>query len=211
MNFRLILTSVVVVALTISSGVIHGRVTNRWSALDPGVAVDLSLIPTSIGSWELAREQSVTDEVLNMLKAESSVFRVYKNDAGQFVSMAVIAGPCGPVSVHTPEICYSSQQYKQVAKRKRMQVDGSQSEYWSLAFLTKNVDAAPLTVCYAWSAGGNWQAPDFARRHFAGEPRLYKLQLAAPSSETEGTSDPCAEFLKEFTENVWPLNPRSQD
>jgi hypothetical protein len=210
MNARLILTSVVVVALTISSGVIQGRAIQRWSVPDPGTFLDLTRIPTSFGDWKLVQEQSVSDGVLKTLKAESSVFRIYKNDAEQFISMAVIAGPCGPVSVHIPEICYSSQEYTQVADRVRMKVDtATGDEYWSLAFLTKNVDAAPMTVCYAWSDGGNWEAPDFARKYFAGKRRLFKVQLAAPSAATDGTSGACADFLKDFVEHAWP--PPSQE
>ena len=213
MNFRLAFSAVAIVVLTIVSGFFQGRASGRWitTDLEP---INLTAIPTSFGDWIMTDEQEVEAEVLKLLQAEGSVLRVYSHQqTGQQIAFALIAGPHGPISVHIPEICYSSRQYKQTSQRQRMSVDSGEAtdEYWSLSFLTNDVHAAPMSVCYAWSSGGRWEAPDAPRRYYADAPRLFKLQISAmiTSSDQSRTDDACSAFLKDFVEHVWPLDAPS--
>ncbi|MCH5376507.1 MAG: hypothetical protein JJ992_21270, partial [Planctomycetes bacterium] len=53
---------------------------------------------------------------------------------------------------------------------------------------------------YAWSTDGNWSASEHPRIGYAGQPFLFKIQLAAesPAGTDLAEYDPCGNFLKEF-------------
>ena len=72
------------------------------------------------------------EDTVEMLECTGNIVRTYENQrTGEVVSVFVIVGPAGPIAVHTPEICYSSQNYKsrdtrqQVAIRGRPRAGGS--------------------------------------------------------------------------------------
>ena len=105
--------------------------------------------------------------------------------------------------VHTPEICYSTQDYRVNDARERLGIQdakGQEDQFWALSFQSKHVEEQALRVCYAWSTGNHWSAPNDGRFAFAGQPYLYKVQLSAtlPTGTDLKTSDTCQEFLKDF-------------
>ncbi len=207
MSVRLICTVVVILAVTVMSGLVQGRWTKRWGEpLELVARADaLKTIPQSIGDWRMTEDNQVSQEVLDMLQCQGSVFRIYANaKTQQQVSMAVVGGPAGPISVHTPEICYSSQDFEQAAPRRTIEIakSGPQSDasaastqssppesdqFWAVVFRTSDVHSAPMSVYYAWSDGSSWQATDAPRHAFAGVPQLFKIQVASMMSADHGT------------------------
>jgi hypothetical protein len=126
--------------------------------------------------------------------------------------MVLLVGPAGPTSVHTPDICYSSQDYAQEGPREATQVQatdkGQTASFWVLKLRPNSLDAGRLTSYYAWSDGGRWEASENPRWTFGGKPMLYKLQLAAPTPPVAQASkpDPGTLFLQSFlAKGVWPL------
>jgi hypothetical protein len=67
--------------------------------------------------------------------------------------------------------------------------------------------ASLLRMVDGWAVS----APRDARFAFAGEPHLYKIQVAGPllSSGDDKTSDPCMTFLKEVLPAVRPYLVKS--
>ena len=93
--------------------------------------------------------------------------------------LAVIVGPPGPISVHTPEICYSGAEYTQIGERQAVFLgDGGAKQSAWLTQFPRTTSRGMACVYYAWSDGGNWKAADQPRVSFAGRPLLYKFQLA---------------------------------
>lgn len=143
-------------------------------------------------------------DTVEMLECTGSIVRTYRNPrTGDVVSLFVIVGPAGPIAVHTPEICYSSRNYKSRDARSQVAMAGEQGQddqLWALSFKTKSVQEDLLRVYYAWSTGNRWSAPKDARFAFAGWPYLYKLQLSSklPAGTDLKTHDTCREFLKDF-------------
>ncbi|MEN6450803.1 MAG: hypothetical protein ABFC96_09945, partial [Thermoguttaceae bacterium] len=112
-------------------------------------------------------------------------------------------GPAGPTSVHRPEICLSSRAYVGRGERQRLTVrgpDGKAHRFWTADFQSTGVGGELLRVCYGWSTGGEWAAPDDARFAFAGSPYLYKLQASfvLHGGEGEEKETSLSQFLRDF-------------
>jgi hypothetical protein len=115
----------------------------------------------------------------------------------------VILGPPGQISVHTPEVCFSSQAYTRESKRRKERLagpHGAQDEFWLLTFRANDLHGGLLSVGYGWSTGGHWTAPNDPRFKYGGYPYLYKIQLSANIATDIKASeeDPCLKFLADF-------------
>jgi hypothetical protein len=195
--------------LTLFSGMIQGHLNHRWGmSPDARAAVAvLDQIPHEFGKWRLETGgEKLSDVVKNILQCEGYLSNRYVNEAGDQVSVAVLLGPPGPISVHTPEVCYSSREFDQVEDRVRTPVesDGHAGSFWRTTFRSRKIDGSWMSVYYAWSDGGAWTASESPRFEFAGQPYLFKLQMAGhPNEDPRSTgSDPCVSFLNDFVP-VW--------
>jgi hypothetical protein len=207
----------VLVAATLAAGWAHGRMTNR-----KGLRAEASLagerlkppLPAETGNWRLVSENQFEPDVVRMLQCPAHISRVYEHrQTGDVVTVAVIVGPPGPVSVHTPEICYSSRDYTIMSDRQQIAISdaaGLTHALWELPLKPNDLNGAPLRVVYAWSSGAAWEASRHPRFGFGGLPYLYKIQLAAtdhPASEAINF-DPVQDFLANF---LAQLQPRLMD
>lgn len=202
------LTSVmflVVLGLTLMSGLVQGRLRGRWGikADMAAAASRLESTPAKFGEWDLAASQTLGESTVKMLECAGYLCGTYRNRAtGDQVNMFVLLGPTGPISVHTPDICYSSREYTIVGAREKTAVrdsNGSGAEFWKLTLRSNDLEASLLRVHYAWSDGSAWTASDNPRFQYAGRPLLYKIQVAGPASEAAAEAeDPGQGFLRDF-------------
>lgn len=184
-------------------GAVHGRLTNRWG-IQPDMkeaARRLESLPEEIEGWECIaserNEHKLDDRVSEMLQCQGSVNRVYRNTkTNETISVVVLLGPSGPISVHTPEICYSSQDYRIAADRVEQKVSDKE-DLWDLRLKAKESDAG-LRVMYGWTNDGNWDATVEPRFAYGGRPLLYKIQLAGPVPNEKADQDACRDFLEAF-------------
>jgi hypothetical protein len=199
----LILTLGVLLACTGVGALVHGRISQRW-----GIPADLaeradrlSQLPTSLGPWRVVQSEPLGEGVVRMLQCAGHLKRTYvHSETGAAVQVAVLLGPFGPISVHTPEICYSSREYDIQDARQRTTIRSeapSTDELWSITFRARTVSADILRVYYGWNDGTSWSAPETPRMAYAGSPFLYKLQLAcyASSQADARASDAGRDFL----------------
>ncbi len=200
----------IVIALTLLSAVVHGQLDGRWAEPEDLIAQgqQLDQLPTRCGSWVLLQTQELDEGAARLLRCYGSTVRVYQNEeTKQMVNVAVLFGPRGPIAVHTPEICYSSVGTAQVGERSKqvLEISGQTQELWSVQFAEKfsngEMGEPSLNVWYAWSAGGAWVAAENPR--FWMTPNLYKIQVAAPMSQTDSSA--CKDFMKEFLPKLKPL------
>jgi hypothetical protein len=139
-----------------------------------------------------------------MLQCSDFINRQYLDQTtGQTVSVFVVLGPAGPVSVHTPDVCYSSVHYQVLGPRQAVEVRdaaGGQTEFWAVTLESTRIDKSLLRVHYAWSPDGRWTAPQNPRFSCAGLPYLLKVQVAAslPAGTDLAQDDPCQSFLEDF-------------
>jgi hypothetical protein len=198
-----------VAALTLLSGVIQGTIRHRWRppAKMVEAAERLKEIPTQFGRWKLVKEKD-TEEMdraeVEMLEAASYTVHVYRSDElHEEVAVTLLLGPSGPIAAHTPDICLPSHAYKIRGDRKLVSLAGgagASDSFWSLAYQETSEGGRHRRICYAWSNGGSWKAPEHARFTFAGNPYLYKIQVVGNASPGvgESESDACRKFLRDF-------------
>jgi hypothetical protein len=181
------LATMTALVLIISSGIVHGVWTNRWSAEDQTSAAVKALqkLPASIGNWDAA-DLTLTDAEIKHAELSGYVLRQYQHEHTQrSVSLLLMCGQPGPVAVHAPTACYLGAGYRMVGNPLRHSVapeaDQGQTAFDSffVASFRRNspVEADHTRIFWAWSTDGNWSNPDHPRVAFANAPALFKLYL----------------------------------
>lgn len=198
-----ILGTLVLAAATLAGGAIQGRLSRRWGgAMDlTKLAKRLQELPADIGPWHMREKKSLEPAAEAVLECAGYVGRVYENrQTSEVVIMAVLLGPAGPISVHTPDVCYSSQEYEVHDGPERTDFtrkDAAADQLWKTTLRSTRLEGGYLRVYYGWNSGRKWSAPYDARFAFLGQPYLYKIQVAAPLSSLpdEKAEDPGLRFI----------------
>jgi hypothetical protein len=214
---RLASYALAALALTLVTGLVYGRWTQRWEAPPSlkAAAARVEELPRELGPWQMKEEREMAPLVLETLRCEAHAHREYVNrDTGEVVHVALIVGPSGPTAVHTPEICFSSRYFEIADPREKTffgaNGDADSSSLWMTRFRSQNAGAGELQVYYGWSTGGAWTASQSPRFEFGGSPLLYKIQVSAqmgPTVEGAPRNDPGKKFIDALLETYW--QPRS--
>jgi Protein of unknown function (DUF3485) len=189
----------------VASGVVHGLWTDRWTA-DPAElkhAADLlAQVPLTIGKWDGKDLETENDARLGL--AAVMARRYAHLESGKVVTIYLACGRPGPICVHTPDVCYTSDGYDEVDRPRRTSVAESgkmPAEFWTARYMRQRPDGQTnLRIFWAWHTSTGWQVADNPRVAFAGEKVVHKLyvlrELANPNEPAEG--DACAEFMQEL-------------
>lgn len=191
-------------AVVVASGVVHGMWTGRWVSnleLDRAAARVVQL-PLDLGEWH-GKDVEADSRALGPLKAYFC--RRYVNQrTGVAVTLSLAAGEPGPVSIHTPDVCYVASGFEPFGQRRftpTIESLPNPAEFLTAQFVRKGADPKTLRVFWSWNAGGVWQVSDTPRFAFApGYRVLYKLHLVRESSGPEEPleDDPCVGLLRQF-------------
>lgn len=193
-------------ALVLGAGVLHGRWTNRWEPAPEleTAAARLSGIPSSVGDWK-GEDRELDQEQVAGARLAGYCCRRYENRrTHRAVTVLVVCGRPGPVSAHTPDVCYQGSGYSLVAAPAAFSMDygGTAGEAGFKTVRVRkaaDVGAEELRVFWSWSAGRGWSAPDNPRWRFARHSALYKLYALRekPAQEDRRVEDdPCVSLLK---------------
>jgi hypothetical protein len=199
---RTIYPSLAFGTLVLVAGLVHGLHTNRWHAsdsLDEAVG-RLEMIPTSMGDWVGERhdfdEESLRRAGIRGFKG----FRFTNRVTGDVVSMLLVCGRSGPISVHTPDVCYGGAGFEAMGGKQTKELSVGDRSYVvsSLRFKPPaSMGRTPIDVAWAWNAGDGWKSPDNPRLVLSGHPAVYKLYVVCNvRSGLEPASDPTVAFLK---------------
>jgi hypothetical protein len=188
----------VCLALIASLGVVHGIYTDRWGPsgqLEQALA-GLPRVPMKFGEWT-GEDVPYEADALTRAGIKGGVFRRFTNPHGrESISLLIVCGRGGPISVHTPDICYSAAGYRQLAPEQRKEVENGQGqkEWFYVARFGKPSAVVPveLEIYWTWSRDGEtWHAPENPRLSLARAPALYKMYVVreyAPKSRAETAS-----------------------
>ena len=194
----------VVIAVVVASGIAHGLWSGRWNVSDAPerAAQRLARIPMVVGDWD-GRIGELDSRQMSVAELSGARVCEYVNrKGGSVVSTLLVCGRPGPVSVHTPDICYVGAGYELSGSRVHYTTPSlASAEFW-VADFQKPRAALPdrLRIFYAWSADGAWAAPENPRLTFFREPALYKLYVIRKLAQGEEAleNDPATDFLKVF-------------
>lgn len=198
---RIILPAAAVAAL-LMTGLVHGFWTGRFD-FSEGVREAADRARTAaleLPAWKgEAREvQSAADS-----PAARHLFRRYVHRAsGREVSVLLVVGRPGPVSIHTPDACYGASGFQVTGPAKQAWPAGDgKAEFWSSRMVKKRpTEQVQLRVFWAWNAGKGWVAANNARMDFVRSPLLYKLYLVhdRPTEGPIAADDPCVLLMREL-------------
>jgi len=195
-------------ALVLAAGVIHGVRTYRWhpSADLETAAARLDKVPAEFGDWR-GEIVPLDDNDLGRsgIRGHSS-FRYHNLVTGEKVSLLIVCGRSGRISVHTPDVCYATAGYKAAGDKypKTIKVERNRTEsIWAQRFkapTTSEFHSSEIEVNWAWSAGKDWVAPENPRWALSGAPILYKLYVVRDvyESAADQKKDPSVSFLQTF-------------
>src|SRR5437868_1482731 len=113
---RRAIPAVVGLLIVVGVGLVQGYWTDRWHVGEKveRAVQSLDRVPKEVGDW--------TSEELNpsgndRLGLAGQLYRRYINrKTGDTIEIALVCGRPGPVSIHTPDVCYGASGFK-VSKR----------------------------------------------------------------------------------------------
>lgn len=199
-----ILITLLAASLILGAGLLHGKIIDRWGdshEMNDAVA-RLQNLPASFGEWT-SQAYELNPRHLQVAEIKGYVTRQYVHKrSGERISILLICGRPGPISVHTPDVCYQGAGYKMGTKVKQMQKDpgtSQVSEFWAARF-TKEPQPAPLNILWTWSDGGRWIAPDNPRLQFYRSKVLFKMYFSreAKSLNAPVVDEVTQSFMTEF-------------
>jgi hypothetical protein len=188
----------VCLTLLLTLGAVHGIYTDRWGPsgkLEEALAA-LPQVPMKFGDWT-GEDVPYEADALTRAGIKGGVFRRFTNvRTRESISLLIVCGRGGPISVHTPDICYSAAGYQQLAPELRKEVENgeNQKDWFYVARFGKPAAVVPvqLEIYWTWSRDGvTWHAPENPRLSLARAPALYKLYVVreyAPKSRAEAAA-----------------------
>jgi hypothetical protein len=199
---RLLLIVPAVVAV-VATGVVHGFWTGRWqlSAAPAEAASRLATVPLEAGDW-LGQDLETDPRLLT--DAYGVLYRRYVHrKTGKAVTLYLLCGRPGPLSVHTPDVCYGGSGFTVTRLGRQSCGTGPdaagrfEAAQMAKRRLSENV---LLRVFWSWSADGPWVLPDNPRVTFAQHPVLYKMylirELAQANEPVE--DDPSLDLMRQL-------------
>ena len=164
-------------------------------------ATVLNSIPAQIGTWTSALEV-IDERERRMAEIVGSVRRTYRNsENGYVVSLTILCGASGPMSVHPPTACFEGVGYELSSGPSVVTFADADDTQSSLNCATFRLPGSQMTdvvrVFWGWSDDGKWTAPANPRLAFRGQPYLFKIYVIDRSlSQTDDVRQSEA-FLEE--------------
>jgi hypothetical protein len=209
---RFVIAQLAALVLVVSSGLVPGLWNGRWKvshAIETAVA-RLDRIPETVGAWE-ARSIVADSKMLAQAEVDGHLSRVYHNRrTGDEVSVFLVCGRPGPVSLHTPDVCYPGAGYNPASEpaAEQLQADpaAAPAAFWKGEFRKSSAGVPDtLLIYWSWNATGAWEAPVRPRLRFTPAfPALYKLYIVRrmTSSDAEAEEKILQEFLRQWLPEV---------
>jgi hypothetical protein len=182
---RYLLLLTVAVAI-LADGSLCGRWSGRWRQVDQSAAAEkLKQLPMTCGDWEVKSLQEIEPRIVQLAGFSGYELREYKNQRNPRalpVNVLLAWGPAGPLSVHSPEICYGAAGYGMSGGSTVFtphDTTGSpRGDFFKSTFVSQHpTSPRKLRVVWSWNKNGVWHAPNYPRWTLAGTPVLYKLYV----------------------------------
>jgi len=188
-------------------GIVHGLWTGRWhvsNRLETAVA-RLGQVPLHVGDWQGGALEMPPEQIAAARVAGYWLRRYENRRTGYAVMVLLLCGQPGPVSVHTPDVCYEGSGYRMAAGPTPVTLatrgDGRAAQLRTGTFDKAGPLPERLKIYWGWNAAGSWETPSNPRWTFARYPALYKLYVIRETRAHTGTQaedDLAVGFLRTF-------------
>jgi Protein of unknown function (DUF3485) len=187
------LVPAVALSAVVGSGLVHGYWTGRWEGGEKAAAAAALLrrLPMSLGDWQ---GQDLDADPGETRQLSASLYRRYVNQrSGATVVLVLASGRPGPVSIHSPDVCYVASGYDAAQGHvfsPKLDAGLPRAEFRTAHFVkTKSGGQTHVRVWWSWNAGGTWSVPENPRVTFAAYPVLYKLHAMREMTGANETLD----------------------
>lgn len=202
---------VAALALIVSAGVVQSLWIDRRQgaqAREPLLS-QLDRFPSSLGNWE-GQPIELDPADLRVGKIEAYLGRRYVNrHSGETATILLVGGLPGPISVHTPDVCFTGAGFEQVAPEEQYSLKYGPSDrnatFWTADFRASEAGVpVHLRILWSWNSTGRWLAPSNPRWEFASAGFLYKLYVVrempriGERSEDDPDQDSSIELLRQL-------------
>lgn len=195
-----ILAAMLIIALT---GVVHGLWTHRWGTNEDLIRAAARLKKADL-NFEGWKGHDLELDPAKLKLAEIVGYRSWlaeQERTQRAVSLLLLCGEHGPISVHTPQYCYGGVGYEMVGDPVHHEFtlpDGKIATLWTARFHKPEASGEPpLRIFWGWNDGAGWQAPEYPRASFFGA--LFKIYAVREMKSLDDPleSDPCVALLKQ--------------
>jgi hypothetical protein len=185
-------------------GIGHGHLTDRWCVSKEleEYTQRLANVPMDIQDWQ--GEDLETDPQQTAVAGLTGyVSRRYTHRTSRTqITVLVGCGRAGPVSVHTPDICYVGSGYKMSNAETKFSLKNPNpslvGEFREASFMKADPTPRYLEVYWSWNCKGAWEIPDYPRLAFGLRRALYKMYVICPYSrenQRKEAQDACKSFF----------------
>jgi hypothetical protein len=197
MRRELTLTLIALLVL-ICTGVVHALWTDRWgppSGRDEAAA-RMARLPVRLGDWNGEWVESDPEKFPQEVYGVGVEGRFVNSASGNVVTLYLSVGRPGPLTVHTPDLCYGGGGFVRVGSEGRYAT--GEAEFTHAVF-SKADGPVPQHVraLWSWNAGDGWKAHKSPRLALARYRLIYKLYalrtILSPSEPLD--EDPLVGFL----------------
>lgn len=187
----------------IAAAAAHGLRTDRWGASPDlaAAAARLDSLPLKVGDWD-GVSVDLPPEQVKAARAAGIIARRYTNRYTQAeVTVLILCGRPGPISIHTPDVCYQGAGFVMGPNRAEPLADGHTA--WVADFKKVGPQPVTLRIRWAWCTGQSWVASGSPRMEFARAPVLYKMYVvrsvpAGDKSDKQPDNELELSFVNEF-------------
>jgi hypothetical protein len=197
----------VALVFLVTSGLIHGVWTERWSRSSTlqEAGNRLNNVPLLLPDWKGTKLPDLDEAQIRKAGIVSYLLRRYENaQTGQALQVLLVCGRPGHIAVHTPDVCYQGAGFGMTAPPVHQSLTtgpAAAADAWAGNFRgSDGVMPVYLRILWSWSDGDGWRAPENPRLRFAGSPVLYKLYVIRPmtSSQEPLDGEQGMAFLRQF-------------
>lgn len=180
--------------------------------------VDLASIPRELEDWS-STDFELPQDAVRVAGINSYLARNYvQAQTGESMTVLIVSGPGGPISVHPPEVCFAGQGYHMesvIGTVKTPAGESDQEHEFSTAIFRgpESSGGTRVQLFWSWSDGAIWRTPSNPRLAFARLPRLYKIYVSRTLIGKQGREDvkDCLEFMKLLLPEFEKLMSQSSD
>jgi hypothetical protein len=158
-------------------------------------------IPERIGPWSSTPRELPAQEA-RLAEVTAGLRRDYRRERSHdVVTLTLLCGPAGPLSVHPPEACLEGLGW-QLSLGPVIVSPIPGTRLHKAAFEPPEFSGTSiLRVVWGWSSGSEWDVPDYPRLAYRGQSALYKLY--AVSRDLRGGRD--TELAESFLVDALPV------
>src|SRR5262249_52111471 len=140
-------------------------------------------------------------EIMAKAEAAGYVGRVFQHRVKGEIRMILICGRPGPVSLHTPDVCFPGAGLSLDAEPERAKValkDTSDAQFMAARLRGSGPARQMIKVHWSFTDGSGWKAPDNPRVAFGRADILYKLYIVRELEKPDESvkHDPALDFLQ---------------